>query len=156
MMEVEQFEHHGPVCHSEHCSIVTYCAETLTFDAFEDVPSMMEVEMFDYEGPFAEADLLGRAEVHLLKQSKEGLSDIWLPLEGRKAGLHGSRLHIRVQLSAQGGAAVPKIMEEISKETGRKVRGRVLYCMLACTHVHVHMYTHSLYAAVPKIMEEIS
>lgn len=82
----------------------------------------MDVEVFDYDGPFSDAESLGHAEINFLKQGPNDLADFWVPLSGKSARTHGSRLHLRVFLTnTKRGDALPKYLEQVQKEVGTKV-----------------------------------
>ncbi|KAG0631154.1 hypothetical protein M758_1G231500 [Ceratodon purpureus] len=96
--------------------------EIFEFDATEDPPSTMDVEVFDYDGPFSDAESLGHAEINFLKQGPNDLADFWVPLSGKTARTHGSRLHLRVFLTnTKQTDALPKYLEQVQKEVGTKV-----------------------------------
>jgi hypothetical protein len=82
----------------------------------------MDVEVLDYDGPFAEAESLGHAEINFLKMSPGDLSDFWIPLSGKNARAHGSKLHLRVFLTnTRDGDALPDYLERVEREVGLKV-----------------------------------
>lgn len=82
----------------------------------------MDVEVLDYDGPFAEAESLGHAEINFLKKSPGDLSDFWIPLSGKNARAHGSKLHLRVFLTnTRDGDALPDYLERVEREVGLKV-----------------------------------
>ena len=97
-------------------------SEIFEFDATEDPPSTMDVEVFDYDGPFSDAESLGHAEINFLRQGPNDLADFWVPLSGKSARTHGSRLHLRVFLTnTKQTDTLPKYLEQVQKEVGTKV-----------------------------------
>jgi len=108
-------------CHSK----VSYrwnFAEIFEFDATEDPPATLDVEVFDYDGPFSEPETLGHAEINFVRTGLSDLSDVWIPLDGKIARAHGSKLHLRVFLSnTRDSDALPDYLERVEREVGLKV-----------------------------------
>lgn len=96
--------------------------EVYEFDATEDLPSTLDIEVLDYDGPFSEAELLGHAMINFLKSKASDYADVWLPLEGKHAQGHGSKLHLRVVLeNTKAGDLRPEFINNLEKEAGTKI-----------------------------------
>lgn len=96
--------------------------EVYEFDATEDPPSTLDIEVFDYDGPFSEAESLGHTAINFLKTKSNDYADVWLPLNGKHAQSHASKLHVRVLLrNTKDGDVQPEYINKVEKEAGTKV-----------------------------------
>lgn len=102
------------------------------FDATEDPPSTLDIEVFDYDGPFSQAESLGHASINFLKTKEGELSDMWLPLVGKMATVHGCKIHLRVVLTNTKDVDFTKqeYMGKVEKEANTKVLTACLYLEL--------------------------
>ncbi|KAF3796799.1 putative membrane protein [Nymphaea thermarum] len=99
--------------------------EVLEFDAMDDPPSVMNIEVYDSDGQFDESICLGRAKINFLKSKMEDLADVWIPLKGKLAQCHQSKLHLWVFLSNTKGTEVAKeYFSKMEKEIGKKINLR--------------------------------
>ncbi|KAL3687800.1 hypothetical protein R1sor_014109 [Riccia sorocarpa] len=107
-----------------------FWGEVYEFDATEDPPSTLDVEVFDYDGPFSQAESLGHASINFLKTTEGDLADIWLPLVGKMAQVHGCKLHLRILLTnTKDGDSVKqeyigKVMGKVEKDAQTKLARR--------------------------------
>ncbi|BBN07769.1 hypothetical protein MPTK1_4g06300 [Marchantia polymorpha subsp. ruderalis] len=97
--------------------------EVYEFDATEDPPSTLDIEVFDYDGPFSQAESLGHASINFLKTKEGELSDMWLPLVGKMATVHGCKIHLRVVLTNTKDVDFTKqeYMGKVEKEANTKL-----------------------------------
>jgi hypothetical protein len=125
-----------------------FLLERFEFDAIEEAPSTMSIKIFDFEGPFSESESVGYAEVNFLKQTREQLADLWVPLEGKNARAAGCKIHLRVVLinTAESKNAEDYI-QKVEKEVGRKASCFSLVHTCTCTlkSMHLHVRIHHLH-----------
>ncbi|KAJ3699203.1 hypothetical protein LUZ61_002908 [Rhynchospora tenuis] len=94
--------------------------ETFEFDAMRDPPSVLKVRVFG--GPLEEGAILGDAEINFLKSNLSDLSDVWIPLQGRRALPCQCQLHLRIFLDHTEGTAIGKeYHNEVEMEVGKKI-----------------------------------
>lgn len=99
--------------------------ERFEFEPMEVAPSTMRVDVFHFEGPFTEAESIGSTEINFLKQKREDLADLWVPLQTKECRALASKIHLRIVLATtkEANNAVDFI-EKVEKEVGLKLTRR--------------------------------